>query len=144
MAKQNGPQLLSLINKAMSSGMYFHPISLDLTEHTSHCDTCKYLGGGAYSLNQIIPKSALKITKGGLKTYTYHGDSGKAVNCYYCPNCTTHAYHHQEVMGPDTIILRTVLLDGGKEFKPAAEVYGKAKMAWEPESAQTFETMPPS
>lgn len=47
-------------------------------------------------------------------------------------------------MGPDTIILRTVLVDGGKDFRPLAEIYGKAKMAWEPESAQTFETMPPS
>lgn len=44
----------------------------------SHCDTCKILGGGAYTLNQIIPKSALKITKGGEPgKYTYYGDSGK-------------------------------------------------------------------
>ena len=47
-------------------------------------------------------------------------------------------------MGPDTIILRTILLDGGKEFKPAAEIFGKAKLSWEPEVAQTFDTMPPS
>lgn len=44
----------------------------------SHCDTCKILGGGAYTMNQIIPKSALKITKGGEPgKYTYYGDSGK-------------------------------------------------------------------
>jgi hypothetical protein len=47
-------------------------------------------------------------------------------------------------MDPDTIILRTVLVDGGKYFKPLAEIYGKVKMAWKPETAQTFETMPPS
>jgi len=109
-----------------------------------HCDTCKLLSGSAYTLNQIIPKANLQITKGNLKSYTYYGDSGKAVNCYYCPNCTTHVYHHQDVMGPDTIVVRTILLDGGKDFKPAAEIFGKAKMAWEPESAQTFEVMPPS
>lgn len=44
----------------------------------------------------------------------------------------------------DKVVARTVLLDGGKEFNPAAEVYGKAKMKWEPEVAKTFETMPPS
>ncbi|QDS70552.1 hypothetical protein FKW77_010422 [Venturia effusa] len=98
-----------------------------------HCDTCKILGGGAFSLNQIIPKSQLKFTK------------GKAVNCYYCPNCTTHVYHHQSVMGDDTIIARTVLLgEDGKKFEPAAEIYGKAKMAWEKEVAHTFELLPPS
>ncbi|MCJ1301177.1 hypothetical protein MMC08_003976 [Hypocenomyce scalaris] len=108
-----------------------------------HCDTCKQLGGGAYSLNQIIPQNDIKITKGSPKTYTYYGDSGKPVNCYYCPNCTTHVYHHQQVMG-DKVVVRTVLLDGGKDFKPAAEIFGKAKMNWEPEVAQTFETLPPS
>lgn len=43
-----------------------------------HCDTCKTLSGGAFTLNQIIPKDALKMTKGGdaLKKYTYTGDSG--------------------------------------------------------------------
>lgn len=55
-----------------------------------HCNTCKILSGGAYTLNQIIPKDSLKITKGGdsLKNYTYKGDSGNPVHCYYCPNCT--------------------------------------------------------
>lgn len=44
----------------------------------------------------------------------------------------------------DKIVVRTVLLDGGKGFKPAAEIFGKAKMSWEPEVAQTFDTLPPS
>lgn len=108
-----------------------------------HCDTCKQLGGGTYSLNQIVPKDNLKITKGKLNTYTYYGDSGKPVNCYYCPNCTSHVYHHQTVMG-DKIIARTILLDQGKSLKPGAEIYGKARLPWEKEVAQTFDTMPPS
>jgi len=71
--------------------------------------------------------------------------TGSSVNCYYCPNCTTHVYHHQEVMGPDTIIARTVLLgEAGQKFQPGAEIYGKAKMPWEKEVATTFETLPPS
>lgn len=42
----------------------------------SHCNTCKLLSGGPFTLNQIIPKSDLKITKGSTSTYTYYGDSG--------------------------------------------------------------------
>jgi len=113
-----------------------------------HCDTCKILSGSTFTLNQIIPKSALSITKGesDLGKYTYYGDSGKGVHCYYCKNCTSHVYHHQEVMGPDTIVLRTGLLKEGLDgtLKPAAEIYGKAKLSWEKEVAQTFETLPPS
>ncbi|MCJ1325188.1 hypothetical protein MMC10_001850 [Thelotrema lepadinum] len=110
-----------------------------------HCNTCKLLSGGPYTLNQIIDKNDLQITKGTVKNYTYYGDSGKPVHCYYCPNCTTHVYHHQTVLG-DKIIARTGLLDvtGSHNFKPAAEIYGKAKYKWEPEIAQTFETLPPN
>jgi hypothetical protein len=44
----------------------------------SHCDTCKSLSGSTFTLNQIIPKSALKISKGEdkLGKYTYYGESG--------------------------------------------------------------------
>ena len=46
----------------------------------SHCHACKVLGDSAYTLNQIIPKSAFKFTKGEdmIKEYVYTGDSGKA------------------------------------------------------------------
>ncbi|KAK5122648.1 hypothetical protein LTR85_003911 [Meristemomyces frigidus] len=93
-----------------------------------HCDTCKILGGGAFTMNQIIPKSALKITSGGEPgNYKYKGDSGNSV------------------MGPDTIIARTALLpEARKKFDVGAEIYGKDKMTWEKEIATTFETLPPS
>lgn len=108
-----------------------------------HCNTCKKLGGGTYSLNQIVPKDNLKITKGNVKIYTYYGDSGKGVHCYFCPNCTSHVYHHQEIMG-DNIVVRTVLLDDGKNFQPGAEIFGKDRFKWEKEVATTFDVMPPS
>jgi len=111
-----------------------------------HCDTCKILGGGAFTMNQIVPKSTLSFTKGesSLKSYTYKGDSGNEVNCYYCPNCTTHIYHHQLIMGPDTIILRTALLpEARKSFQVGAEIYGKDKLSWEKEIATTFDVLPP-
>jgi len=106
-----------------------------------HCDTCKTLSGGTFTLNQIIPKESIKITKGKLNVYTYYGDSGKPVNCHYCPECTTHIYHYQGAM-PDKVIVRTILLEGGKKMKPSAEIYGKARLDWEKEVAETFATMP--
>ncbi|KAL6702808.1 hypothetical protein ACN47E_000944 [Coniothyrium glycines] len=111
-----------------------------------HCNTCKELSGGTYTLNQIIPGKALKITKGDdLGKYTYKGDSGKSVHCYYCKNCTSHVYHQQEALGPEKIVLRTGLLtEGIKKFQPGAEIFGKDRLPWEKEVAQTFEVMPPS
>ncbi|KAI4264517.1 MAG: hypothetical protein L6R42_000382 [Xanthoria sp. 1 TBL-2021] len=109
-----------------------------------HCDACKILSGGEFSQNALIPKSKLHATKGDFKCYDYLGDSGHPVHCYYCANCTSHAYHHQTVMGPDTVLVRTSLLEGSKDFPVALEVYGKNRLTWQPELAETFETVPPS
>lgn len=46
-------------------------------------------------------------------------------------------------MGPETIVVRTALLDQGSSFTPAAEIYGKVRLPWEKEVAHTFETLPP-
>ena len=49
-----------------------------------HCGACKLMGGGAFTLNQIIPKSNFNLTKGDLKVYTYKGDSGKLETATSC------------------------------------------------------------
>jgi hypothetical protein len=64
-----------------------------------HCGACKLQSGGEYTLNQIIPKDNVKVTKGDLKVYTYKGDSGNTVDCFMCANCGCSPYHHQHVMG---------------------------------------------
>jgi len=71
----------------------------------------------------------LTITQGNPRTYTYTGASGKSVHCYFCPRCTSHVYHHQEVMG-DQIIVRTILLDGGKDMAAGGEIFGEGRLAW--------------
>ncbi|KAI5920761.1 Mss4-like protein [Camillea tinctor] len=105
-------------------------VKLDTAEHIlCHCGTCQKLGGGPYSMNQIVHQDDLRIIQGQLKTYTYTGASGNPVNCYYCDNCTSHVYHHQAVMH-DKIIVRTMLLDGGGDMEPSAEIFAEGKLPW--------------
>lgn len=73
-----------------SSSILFLKSSIDPSQLTnkinSHCDTCKALSGGAFTLNQIVPKENLKITKGTPKAYTYYGDSGNCPFSYPHPS----------------------------------------------------------
>lgn len=68
------------------------------------------------------------------------------MDCYFCENCTASPYHHQHVMGPDKIVIRTALLKGTDKWgKPVAEIYGKDKPSWLPQLAdKIFEVTPPS
>ncbi|OCK79867.1 hypothetical protein K432DRAFT_298894, partial [Lepidopterella palustris CBS 459.81] len=94
-----------------------------------HCRTCQKLGGGPYSCNQIIPKEDLSITEGAPGVYTYIGASGKQVQCFYCPTCTSHIYHHQAVM-PDKVIVRTLLLDEGSNMPASGEIFAEGRLGW--------------
>jgi hypothetical protein len=105
---------------------------LENAEHVlCHCSTCQKLGGGPYSCNQIIPKEELQIISGeeNIRQYRYKGASGKFVRCYFCKICTSHIYHHQDVM-PEKIIVRTLLLEGGENMPATAEIFGEGRLAW--------------
>jgi hypothetical protein len=72
--------------------------------------------------------------------------SGNPVHCYYCPNCTSHIYHHQTKFGRKYVI-RTALLDGSKDWGVSAEVYAKNTAKWQPRIADEdseFQILPPS
>ncbi|KAF2719002.1 hypothetical protein K431DRAFT_287177 [Polychaeton citri CBS 116435] len=103
---------------------------LQKIEHVlCHCSTCQKLGGGPYSCNQIIPQEDLSITKGSPRVYTYKGASGKDVRCFFCGNCTSHIYHHQDAM-PDKVIVRTLLLDGGQQMPATGEIFAEGRLSW--------------
>ncbi|KAI4086077.1 MAG: hypothetical protein LQ348_007343 [Seirophora lacunosa] len=113
-------------------------VKIDEPAHVlCHCDACKLLSGGESTLNTIVPASDFSITKGELKTYSYQGDSGNPVHCYYCPVCTSSPYHHQTVLG-DKYVVRTGLLQGGKDFGVGLEIFGKDRAKWAPQVAETL------
>ncbi|KAI5307968.1 hypothetical protein KEM55_006920 [Ascosphaera atra] len=110
-----------------------------------HCNACKYLSGGENTLNIVVPSDHFKVTRGNLGKYTYLGDSGNPVHCYYCSNCTTHLYHHQTLAG-DSYVVRSVLIDNSDNWPVAAEIFIKDKTKWQPiitDDEHAFKTTPP-
>ncbi|KAF2404064.1 hypothetical protein EJ06DRAFT_470566 [Trichodelitschia bisporula] len=112
-----------------------------------HCGACKAMSSSGYSQNQMVPKSAFRYTKGEelISSYTYTSDNGGLpVHCYFCSICSCHPYHQLEVLGPDTIVVKTVHVDGGLAFVPAVEIFGVCRQPWQKEIGLTFDNMPPA
>ncbi|KAH8152478.1 uncharacterized protein LAJ45_03318 [Morchella importuna] len=111
-----------------------------LTPHPNHQMPCKMFGGGEYTVNMMVPKSDVKMTKGTPKVYTYTGESGNPVDCFYCPNCTTHAYHHEKVLGDRYTMHSLLFEDDTLKHRPIEmELFGKHRMPYQPEIAKTYE-----
>lgn len=63
--------------------------------------------------------------------------AGKKVQCYFCPTCTSHIYHHQDAM-PDKFIVRTLLLEGGSDMPATGEIFPEGRLSWVQELQQSL------
>ncbi|KAF8543432.1 hypothetical protein BDD12DRAFT_212221 [Trichophaea hybrida] len=109
--------------------------SMNVAKNTQ--ESCRKFGAGGYSVNAIIPMNHVKVTKGDSGEYTYTGGSGSPVHCFYCKNCTIHAFHHEEVLGKRYTV-HTQLLEGAQEHPEIGmEVFLVEKAGFQPQLVGT-------
>ncbi len=99
-----------------------------------HCKNCQKQSGSSYSTNIAIPKDALTI-EGELTLYADTGDTGNAVNRYFCRNCGSPITSEADVL--DTLtILKAGTLDDTSWVTPTMEIYCDSAQEWTKVKAQ--------
>lgn len=48
---------------------------------------------------------------------------------FFCKTCTSHIYHHQDVV-PDKDIVRTLLLEGGGAMPATGDIFAEGRLSW--------------
>ena len=108
-----------------------------------HCKDCQKMGT-AFNLVVGIPTQALSL-QGALKTFSSLGDSGKAVDRRFCPECG--AAILSEAGGlPGVAIIKAGTLDDTSWVKPEMEIYCDSAQPWVQLAGerQRFPKMPPA
>ena len=49
------------------------------------------------------------------------------MQCFYCGDYTSHIYHHEAAM-LDKVIVRTLLLDQGKDLPVGGEIFAEGRL----------------
>ena len=93
-----------------------------------HCRNCQKQGGTAFSIVVGVPAASLSV-QGEMKTYHDKGDSGKAVERRFCPDCGSPIVTEVEVM-PGMAILKAGTLDDTSWLKPGMEIYCDSAQSW--------------
>jgi hypothetical protein len=63
------------------------------------CTACQRSTGSAFSYAALFPETAVEIA-GERREYRQHGDSGRAIESYFCPTCgTTVAFRAEGLPG---------------------------------------------
>ena len=55
------------------------------TLYACHCKECQRQAGSAFGMSMLMPSSALRFTRGTLKSWRRPSNSGNAVECHFCP-----------------------------------------------------------
>ena len=98
-----------------------------------HCLPCRKTSGTTNSINLMVSDTNLCMSGGPLDKYTRSGESGKDVTYGSCPKCHTIITVDAAAMDGQTIV-KLGTLDGTDDqlaqYKPAAEIYTKHRIAF--------------
>ncbi len=110
---------------------------------TCHCTECQRQSGSAFGMSLIVPKDSFQLLAGDLKWFVRTADSGRAVDCAFCPACGTRIYH-EPTSRKDTLNIKPGTLDDTSWLSPALHVWTKSKQPWVPipEAVRCFEGQP--
>jgi hypothetical protein len=94
-----------------------------------HCRNCQKQTGTAFSLVVAVPKGALGIEGGTLKTFKDMGDSGKPVLRKFCGNCGTPIASQLDAM-PELAFIKAGSLEDTSWLSPSMEIWCDSSQPW--------------
>jgi len=108
-----------------------------------HCTECQRQSGSAFGMSLLVPEDGFQLLSGEPKIFTRAAESGRAVDCAFCPDCGTRVYHDPSGM-QGIINVKPGTLDDRSWLAPAMHVWTKSRQAWVaiPEDVRTYDTQP--
>lgn len=109
-----------------------------------HCTECQQQAASAFGMSLYVPAEGFRVTQGETRTWQRPTDSGKTIDCHFCPKCGTRLYH-QTVEKPERVSIKAGSLDDRKDLQPAGYLWTRSAQSWIqlPEDALAYEGQPP-
>jgi hypothetical protein len=107
-----------------------------------HCGECQRQSGSAFGMSLVVRKESFELLAGTLRRFTRSADSGRRLDCFFCPDCGNRIYHERE--GAGTVNLKAGTLDDRSWLAPSVHVWTARKQPWVriEEGVRCFEGQP--
>lgn len=114
------------------------------TIYACHCTECQRQSGSAFGTSMLVPRDAFSFTQGTPRTWTRTSDSGRKVDCLFCPDCGTRLVHLPQ-HSPTMAIIRPGALDDTSWIRLVGHIWLRSKQPWfaVPADAITYDQQPP-
>ncbi|MDP9138416.1 MAG: GFA family protein [Pseudomonadota bacterium] len=110
-----------------------------------HCRECQKQSASAFGISLQVERSGFRLTGGDPRFWSRDTDSGRRVNCAYCPDCGSHIWHETGTTS-ETITIKAGSLDTPIDVSSAIHIWTTRKLPGIviPEGAQQFPEEPPA
>ncbi len=112
--------------------------------YACHCTECQRQSGSAFGTSMLVPREAFLITQGSPRTWVRTSDSGRKVDCAFCPDCGTRLVHLPQ-HSPGMAIVRPGTLDDTSWIRLAGHIWTASRQPWfeVPAGSVSYEQQPP-
>ena len=103
-----------------------------VTLYACHCTDCQRQTGSAFALSMVVPRAALRVTKGEPKVWRRPGEhaaSGTPTDCVFCGDCGARLYHLPS-RNSAIAVLKPGTLDDTTWLRPIGHIWTTSAQPW--------------
>lgn len=93
-----------------------------LAVYVCHCRECQRQSASAFGISVIVPAAALCVTGGSPRIWSRAADSGRTLDCAFCPACGTRLWH-QGREASETVSVKGGSLDEPVDLREAVHIW---------------------
>lgn len=94
-----------------------------------HCDDCQRESGGAFSVNVVVPRSALNVDGTPKKYRKARADNGNDRDRHFCASCGSPLFTMPSEQ-PDVAVIKAGTLDDSAALQPTMEIWHANAQPW--------------
>jgi len=118
---------LSRTGGCQCGGVRYELLAPPVKIYICHCAECRKQSASAFGISLIVKAKSFALTHGSPQRWCRPTDSGRTLNCYFCPNCGSRVWHG-EAARDETLSVKGGSLDEPIDVSAAAHIWTTRKL----------------
>jgi hypothetical protein len=83
----------ALVGGCQCGKVRYNVAGAPLKLYVCHCRECRKQSASAFGISVIVRSSDVRLVQGKLQRWSRSTDSGRTLDCFFCPDCGSRVWH---------------------------------------------------